>query len=203
LAERYNLNFLQLSSGWCPPFSNDETDYQCRDMNKFVIERIEATQPDVLIIDCHWQHDSEPIYFKGGGDFIAYLQGKIAALKFPGIKKVIVVGQMPTWKSDLPDILARDYVLKNKPIPVRTFAGIDPESLRMDLRMSQIAYPADIFYLSLKKGLCNENGCLTSIGPNLDTDLVVWDYGHLTRAGAIFVVETIIKKPLLEALSIR
>jgi len=203
LTERYRLNFLQMSSGWCPPFGNDETDVQCVDMNKFAAEQIKIAHPDVLIIDAHWVNESTPRYFKGGGDFIAHVETRLAALKLLGVKKIIVIGQIPTWASDLPDILARRYVIRAKPIPDRTFRDIDPASLQMDFWMRQMSYPADTTYLSLKDALCDETGCLTAIGPNLDTDLVVWDYGHLTRNGAIFVTDNVIKQPLFYALKIR
>jgi peptidoglycan/LPS O-acetylase OafA/YrhL len=203
LAAQYRLNFLQMSSGWCPPFGNDEADLQCVSMNKFVAEQIKIAHPDVLIIDAHWLNESGPTYFKGDGDFISYLEARIAALKLLAVKKIIVVGQIPTWTADLPDILARRYVIRAKSIPERTFSDIEPASLRMDSRMKAMSYPADTTYLSLKDALCNETGCLTSIGPNLDTDILVWDYGHLSRNGAIFVTENVIKRPLMDALNIR
>jgi hypothetical protein len=37
--------------------------------------------------------------------------------------------------------------------------------------------------------LCEKDQCLTMVGPNLESDLIVWDYGHLTEAGAKYVVE--------------
>jgi peptidoglycan/LPS O-acetylase OafA/YrhL len=203
LADEYRLNFLQMSSGWCPPFGNDETDLQCVGMNKFIAEQIEIAHPDMLILDAHWLNESGPAYFKGGGDFISHLQTRIATLKRLAVKKIIVVGQIPTWTADLPDILARRYVIRAKSIPERTLVDIEPESLRMDSRMRAMSYPSDTTYLSLKDALCNETGCLTSIGPNLDTDILVWDYGHLSRNGAIFVTERVIKRPLLDALNIR
>jgi hypothetical protein len=202
LAEQYRLNFLQMSSGWCAPFGNDATDLQCVSMNRFVAEQIEIAHPDVLIIDAHWLNESSPRYFKGG-DFVVHLEARIAALKLLAVKKIIVIGQIPTWTADLPDILARRYVVRRKSIPERTFLDIEPASLRMDSQMRGMSYPADTTYLSLKDALCNETGCLTAIGPNLDTDILVWDYGHLTRNGAIFVTERVIKRPLLDALNIR
>ena len=203
LAEQYRLNFLQMSSGWCPPFGNDGTDLECVSMNEFVAEQIEIAHPDVLIIDAHWVNESAPRYFKGGGDFISHVETRLAALKLLAVKKIIVIGQIPTWTADLPDILARRYVLRATSIPERTFSDIEPESLRMDSRMTRMTFPADTTYLSLRDALCNETGCLTSIGPDLATDILVWDYGHLTRNGAIFVTDRVVKQPLLDALNIR
>ena len=58
------------------------------------------------------------------------------------------------------------------------------------------ALPVHLF--SIRDQLCNKVGCLVRLGPDLRTDLTVWDYGHLTTAGAKFVInhglgETILK----------
>jgi hypothetical protein len=36
--------------------------------------------------------------------------------------------------------------------------------------------------------LCQPQGCLTQVGEQLPNDLIVYDYGHLTRAGSEYVI---------------
>jgi hypothetical protein len=57
-------------------------------------------------------------------------------------------------------------------------------------------YPANVSYLSLKDLLCDRSGCLTMVGPNLKSDLIVYDYGHLTKSGADFVTRNLLAKAI-------
>ena len=113
-----------------------------------------------------------------------------------GAGQVIVVGEIPTWKTDLPSILDKDFLRYGKPIPERSFHKVDPVSLHMDQSMH--ALPINLF--SIKDQLCNKEGCLVRVGPDLRTDLTVWDYGHLTTAGAKFVVNHGLGEAILKAL---
>jgi len=194
-ADKNKINFLQMSSGWCTPFSN--TDDDCQSMNRFVREQIRAAKPDILIVDGHWLNQSTPVFFSGGGNFMRHLEAGFQGLAALGARHMVVIGQMPTWQTDLPDILQRKYLMNNVRIPIRTFADIEPESLQMDERMKEIAYPPNTTYISLKDMLCDRAGCLITLGPDLSTQLVVWDYGHLTPAAAKFVTDQYIQPILL------
>ena len=110
-------------------------------------------------------------------------------LKQLGVKQIFIVGQIPTWNKSLPDILAQEFVKKDLPIPDRTFIGVQSESLIMDEVMRFANYPKGTTYLSVKDILCDKFGCLTSIGPNLEKDLVVWDGDHLIPSASKFVVK--------------
>ena len=201
LAEQHQFNLLQMSSGWCAPFGNETSDTACVVMNQFAFDQIRKARPDVLMLDAYWLHESEPLFYKGS-DFIGHLESLFAQLQQLGAKKIIVVGEMPTWTAFLPDILARKYVLKRLPIPMRTFEDLDPLSTEMDIRMRHMKFPPKTTYLSLTDQLCDEAGCLTMIGPDLENDLIVWDYGHLTLKGSTWVNDRVIRGPLLDALGI-
>lgn len=184
LVEGRGLNFLQVSTGYCEPTSNDASDTVCRDINAMVLRRIAALKPDLVIFNSNWNGASVPSYFNGGGNYDLALLEYLKRLQALGAKQIIVAGQVPTWNRALPDVLMRSYVMRDRPIPERTFEGVLPESLAMDARMAKIPYPNGVRYVSLKAALCDQQGCLTRIGPDLSKDLVVWDYGHLTPATA-------------------
>ena len=69
-----------------------------------------------------------------------------------------------------------------------TYTGVTHSSLVMDTTMRQLSYAPKVSYFSLKDVLCQPQGCLTQVGEQLPNDLIVYDYGHLTRAGSDFVV---------------
>lgn len=202
LADDHHFNLLQISSGWCAPYGNDTSDAACVASNQFASEQIRKARPDVLVLDAYWFHESEPVFFTGP-DFIGHLEARFAELAQLGAKKIIIVGQIPTWTAALPDILGRKYVLRQLPIPVRTFADLDPHSIEMDAQMKRMKLPAETTYVSLTDRLCDAAGCLTMTGPDIEHDLLVWDYGHLTLTGSRWVSDRILKEPLLAALGIK
>ena len=55
-------------------------------------------------------------------------------------------------------------------------------------------YPLIVKYVSLKDFLCNNSGCLTTVGPNLKNDLIVFDSEHLTKSGAAFITNNLLSK---------
>jgi hypothetical protein len=184
LVEGERLNFLQVSTGFCEPTSNDAGDKVCKNINKMVLDKIATVKPDIVIFNSNWLGASKPPYFNGNGDYKIALITFLEELKNMGVRKIIVVGQKPTWQKALPDWLIDNYVMRNRPIPIRTFDGLDPESLEMDSKMRAIHYPDQVIYVSPAADLCNSSGCLTALGPDLGNDLVVWDYGHLTPRAA-------------------
>jgi hypothetical protein len=112
-----------------------------------------------------------------------------------GARKVIVVGQVPTWKPDLPTILVKDFLRYGKPIPARSFLKLDPRSLTIDRSMRDLP----VLLFSIRDQLCNKVGCLVRVGADMRTDLTVWDYGHLTTAGAKFVINHGLGDTILKA----
>ena len=107
---------------------------------------------------------------------------------------------MPTWKTDLPTILILQFVSRGQEIPVKSQVDLEQNSLDMDARMRNLDYPKQFEYLSLRDLFCDPTGCMTSVGSDMHTDLVVWDYGHLTSAGAKFVIDHKLGSMIMDAL---
>ena len=194
LLERFNTNILQVSTGYCEPTAN--LDSVCKDINEMVLHRISETKPDLVIMDANWVGAAQPPFFSGSGDYYSVLLKKIYDIKQRGAKNILIVGQIPLWFPSLPVQLSDRYIRNNQPIPERTFLGVDTESLKIDASMRALSYPKNVTYLSVKDALCDKSGCLTKVGPNLEKDIIVWDYGHLTIAGAKFLTHALIEPEL-------
>jgi peptidoglycan/LPS O-acetylase OafA/YrhL len=203
LLEHANINFFQVSTGFCEPTSNNKTIFACDEINQLAASKIRELKPDVVIIDAFWMLASRSPYFIGNDDYLAALIAKLKSIQQSGVQTIIVIGQIPTWQPSLPNSLAQNFVRKNAPIPQRTFEGVDAGSLQMDTKMKAIEFPAGVIYLSLRDLLCNESGCLVSMGPDLETDLTVWDYGHLTPAASSFVVQSLVAPVLNKFVSLQ
>ena len=181
------INLLGSSIGGCM-WSNIKI-YQvraCRDINFKVFDEMARVKPDLVIIDNYWSKLART------GSFEQDLLGYISELNNIGITKIIVVGQIPTWgESGLPLFLLHNFAEKGLAIPMRhprlIIENDGPTSKQENMR--SFKYPKGVTYLSMDDLLCNREGCMTMVGPNLATDLIVWDYGHLTNAGSKYVSE--------------
>jgi peptidoglycan/LPS O-acetylase OafA/YrhL len=198
LADR-DLNFLNVSTGWCEPITNEETNATCGAINAMILSKIAEYQPEILIIDSYWSIAAGPPFFKGGGDYMGAVHDFLLRARKIGAQNILVVGEIPTWSPSLPDVLITRYLRSGLPIPDRS---PDMNKSQLEAIMRSAAYPDGVTYASLRDFLCNDDGCMTRVGPNLEADILLWDYGHLTIAGSDFVTKTFIG-PLLSRLLAR
>jgi peptidoglycan/LPS O-acetylase OafA/YrhL len=189
---KQGFNFIQLSTGWCEPMSREGAVPNCASIEALARDIISRTHPDLLVLDAHWMGASRPPYFKSEGKFQVFLSEKIDQYRHLGAQNVMIIGQIPTWKGILPNLLIKNYVRSRKEIPERTYDNINRDSLAIDSLMSAISFPANVRYLSLKDKMCNDQGCLTAVGPDWERDVIVWDYGHLTQSASRYVSERIV-----------
>jgi lysophospholipase L1-like esterase len=56
----------------------------------------------------------------------------------------------------------------------------------MDEALAAVSAASHVRFISAFDALCNEDGCLTHT-PKSKAELLSWDYGHLTTAGAGFI----------------
>jgi hypothetical protein len=66
-------------------------------------------------------------------------------------------------------------------------AGVVLKS-ELDSDLRERSRLAGATYISPIDAMCNEEGCITRVGDNLD-DIVTWDGQHLTVAGSIYLVD--------------
>ncbi len=82
-----------------------------RDYHREVMKTIEATKPDVLILDIYWSQSGTVQRFPDMDHYRAHVMDRITKLAHSiGVKKVIVVGEIPTWEPDLPHSLIRNFL---------------------------------------------------------------------------------------------
>ena len=178
-----NINLIGSTSGECifELFLEDQSRL-CTE----VLKAIADVRPQIVVIDHYWAKVSR------GGSAEKPLLNYISVLNRIGIEKIIVVGQIPTWGNDLglPDYLLKNFASKGLPVPTRLRRlRVDNDPPGTMEYMASFKYPKGVTYLSMDEILCDEDQCLTMVGPNLKTDLIVWDYGHLTETGSKYVVE--------------
>ena len=182
-----NINLLGSTVGDCM-FRNFKIgqDQLCQDINEQYLKEISRLRPELVIIDFYWAELAR------NGPIEQHLLDHITELNNLGVRNIVVVGQIPTWGNDLglPRYLITNFAALNLKIPSRLprlRVDNDPPGTMEYMRFFE--YPPGVTFISMDDLLCNGKGCLTMIGPNLATDLIVWDYGHLTDSGSKYVSE--------------
>ena len=175
----------EYTSSACPPligFTLAERPF-CKGNNDFVLERIRALRPEVVILHGTWLNPPPQIE--------RTLPRTVALLREIGVKKIVVLGPPPSWDRGGLSANVLDYYFEYG------WALIPPRSkYRLvlgdyDERMRRLAEKEGVQFISVQKVLCNADGCLTRIGPG-DSQLTAFDGGHLTVPGSIFVMKAIL-----------
>ncbi|MGC4062885.1 MAG: acyltransferase family protein [Aquabacterium sp.] len=185
-------NLFQYSTAYCTPFSLMDKRARCRGINAYMLQRIAQEHPDFVILSAHYMSWADGPDYGESASYEAFLREQTLRLRQMGVKQVLILGQMPIWEDKLPHVLLKHFVDKRRPIPPRTREGVVPAALAWDDKLAQVDWPQGVHYLSMRQLLCNEAGCLTLIGPDIQTDLVVFDSGHLSKSGARFITERLL-----------
>jgi hypothetical protein len=188
------LNLFQYSIAYCFPFSMKDDRSRCRELNAHILEMIKVQKPEILVFFGQYRHAELNSHYREEVSYPEFLLRETRELKNLGVGKIVLIGQMPNWDAPLPKLLLRKFVRWGRPVPERTYEGIEQESLKMDDTLKRQEYPDNVIYVSLRDNLCNSSGCLVKVGPSISKDLIVFDGGHLTQSGAVFVTDNILSK---------
>ena len=111
----------------------------------------------------------------------------VARLKALNVPKIVLLGPPPGWQAGLPTTVLNYYQQTGAVLPIRTFYGSTDEWVRgRDALLASLSRELDIQYVSVRNVFCNEEGCLTRIGPDA-SQLTAFDAGHLTVPASIYL----------------
>jgi hypothetical protein len=118
------------------------------------------------------------------------LRDTIEKIKAAGIANILVIGPAPRFDPSLPSRLLQEWLLhRSSTLPARLPTDLATTSSIED-GIERVARSSGARYISLLKLFCNDHGCLTKV-PHSASDLLTWDYGHLTTKGAILAARAI------------
>lgn len=168
----------------------------CEKNNDFVLSEIKRLRPKTVVMFAVWGSYQEN--WNKNSLISQGLLHTIRELKSSGVKEIIVLGPAPKWNAALPKLIYENwqYSYPFHRIADRLSTGIDHSAVIADKQLAVLLRPEPVRYSSLMDFLCTKNGCLTHV-PNHPTELLTWDYGHLTTQGAILVSQHLAKDGLL------
>jgi hypothetical protein len=164
----------------------------CESFNEAVVRDLRARRPDVVLLEAHWA-----LYTGENGQpdiTVAAVRRTIDALDAIGIRRVVVMGSLPTWKIVQPrvafEIWRRDHVLED-----RTAEYLDAEPFAADRRVREAVAGTPATFVSPLELLCRSGSCLLSADPERPTP-IAWDNDHLSLAGSRWVADRALKSIL-------
>ena len=179
------FNLAQYTASACPPLVDFSVDArpQCKNINEFIMQKIKALKPNTVILSAFW-------YLYNGFDGYTKLdytklQETVRFLKDQKIPNITIVGELPIFYNDQPDIGARIFVRDGID---RTFFKFNRDSVAANETIKAFTATNNVSFVSPIDLLCDERGCLLSTSRTTLVPLA-WDYGHLTKPGAIYLLD--------------
>jgi peptidoglycan/LPS O-acetylase OafA/YrhL len=182
-----NTAINQVASSSCRPLIKEDNKTSgdlkraCDRSNNMAKNEILKLMPKVIIFAQRIDHDENNY-----NEILKYIKEHNLN------SKLILVGPVPQWRPSLPSAIAkRHFNVNDKVINDKSFVSA---VLRINKQLHINYDNSEIEYISIISQICNEKGCLAKVDSN-NTPLI-FDYGHLSLEGSIYVVERLMKKTI-------
>jgi peptidoglycan/LPS O-acetylase OafA/YrhL len=183
-----DTNVLAMTATNCPPLVGLGIAWSegCHEVNDFVFAKMGELRPRTVILHAAW------LQIFGRPELRSLLIATIRRLRDQGIEDVVVVGPVPVWSVTLHEVLEMRFLRAGLPLPPRTAAGLAPTLFTVNDGLRRYSEEAGARFISLSDGLCSGGECLTLVGSDLSSDLLVYDSEHLTAAGSRYIADHIV-----------
>ncbi|WP_156180578.1 acyltransferase family protein [Bradyrhizobium sp. LTSPM299] len=177
--KRDGIDIAQFTRDSCPPSTIGSYE-NCENSNLAVLRKIAELKPKTVILFASWAS------YRNYQQDNVQDEGLVAVLKElkQHVDDVVVVGQAPNWAPDLPTEVYGFWHSTG-----RLSDRLPPKPLPYDkINQALAGMSANTHVRSVSPfiALCNQQGCLTH-SPKSQAELLSWDSGHLTAAGARLV----------------
>jgi peptidoglycan/LPS O-acetylase OafA/YrhL len=179
---REGISLGVMSASACPPIIDYQTPVRpkCTDFNEHALEAILSLKPSIVILSARWPTDEASV---------ALLNRTIARLAEGGLK-VVMLGESPLYKVDVPLIIAKRLQEGDLSRAARGGADLELGFLQWSDRILSARFGSreDVRYVSVMHALCPHEDC-----PLADADgtPVHFDTAHLTKEGSILFAKAL------------
>lgn len=168
----------------CPPIGGipaGDTP-ECRSARKHIFAKIESLKPEIVLLHANWSFYVSPRFQESIQELLRNLQNFTT--------RVIVVGSIPQWYPSLPSVLISHNA---NPFELTYLKNPNLDELKViDKELSRACETTGVDFVSAIENLCRGDSCVVTIGQQGTTELLIWDYGHLTESGAKWLSERIL-----------
>ncbi|NLX18436.1 MAG: hypothetical protein GXY53_04025 [Desulfobulbus sp.] len=194
-ADILGFNLAQLTASGCPPVLDFEVGNSryCVELNGYARRKVQEVKPDVLIMAGYWS------LYNGNDRWdeldMGMLASTISTVQDLGVKKVVVVGHLPTYTVNQTDMLRKRF--PGDTVNIRTYNHFKETVIGVNEKIARTAREKGAQFISPLDVLCNSQGCMLSLAD--DTIIpVAFDYGHLTAEGSTYLVSKLFEYNLME-----
>jgi peptidoglycan/LPS O-acetylase OafA/YrhL len=186
---RRGFRIAQFTSGSCPPLIDlkSEDRARCQDFNDGVIERLATLRPYGVLMEAHWALyvglNKLPTFEA------AALRETVQKLQDIGIRRIVVMGGLPTWKIYQTRAAFKIWRRQHS-LPERSSEYLDREPFSADIMVKQALSGTQAVFISPILELCEYGACLLSADPD-DFKPISWDNDHLSIAGSEFLIRRV------------
>jgi hypothetical protein len=159
LHERYGFRLAQFSTRRCPPmldFVSERVSLespQCLGVNREVVRRMAELRPAIVFMTAWWE-----LYDP------ALLRRTLDTLHAVGVRRVVLVGHAPVWRTDVTRTLFRVYRADpSRGVPQRLSREHFRAPSVSDSTLAATARTAGVDFVSLHDYLCDATSCLSSL----------------------------------------
>jgi peptidoglycan/LPS O-acetylase OafA/YrhL len=145
------------------------------------IKRISKLAPAVVILHANWRNIRH----------LHLLSNTIRDLKKLGVEKIIVVGQVPIFSTELSEIILKEFRKNNFKVSTRIVNEIDQNAWKIDDQIKAVALDEHADYFSVKEIMCNTEGCLAVIN---QFELTSFRGNHLSPPAAKIIANSLLAK---------
>jgi peptidoglycan/LPS O-acetylase OafA/YrhL len=184
LATGFAKPHAQFVRSGCLPLLKGTTD-PCARGNAEAVAAIVRLKPKRIVLFGRWLLRIEN--WKREPELQEGLRATLSVLR-QGADDVVLVGRSPYWWPSLPDLVYR-YWSKAHELPDRLDA-VSKAAPETDAVLRELADANGARFVSILDALCSAQGCLTHTAASRD-ELLAFDYGHFTAAGARYLVQTL------------
>jgi peptidoglycan/LPS O-acetylase OafA/YrhL len=186
--EANNVGIAEYTASNCLPlvgWTNPDRHFPfCKGINDEIIRKIKLLQPDLLILHANWtlKYDSKD------------LENTSTLLHGLGVRKILLIGPVPQWGKGLPQQIFNEWRKGQirTPPPVYMNTGLVPQIPIIDKHLRELSFRLGFDYISAYEEMCNREGCISRIGENAN-QIVSFDYGHLSPAGSVYLINSMAK----------
>lgn len=178
----------QYTAARCPPLitAPHSSGRHCAQVNSLVLDRIAAERPETVVLAAHWAlYGTEATRLH---QHMLSLRQTIAQLQALGVQRVVVYGQLPTWRIAQPRVVLEHW-RRTGDIAQRSRDHLDRASLAADAVLRQTVAGTGARFVSAVDLLCDAAGCLVSTLRDGVYRPMANDDSHLTVEGSAILVE--------------
>jgi len=180
--ERKGISLGVLTASACPPIIGYQTPVRpkCTAFNEHALQAILSLRPSIVILSARWPTDETSL---------SLLDSTVATLAKAG-PKVVLLGESPLYKVDVPLIIAKRLHEGDASLTAKGEADLELGFLRWSDRtlLGRFGNREEVRYISVMQALCPHENC-----PLTDADgtPVHFDTAHLTKEGSVLFTEVL------------